>query len=1489
MVLKGLPSWLWQSLILVVAWAALMTAITLWASGFWHDLDIRYLGGMSASRTITFNSQVQLVDVQIDDSGTIAARNRNRCTMAAFLDNLVQHKQHPAGVILDFEFDPIPPIPCAAQHGASTSLASAIARAKDAGINVFATEEMPVDDRGDVNGPLDPLDPAIYATLLAGHTHVSFPDSGGLFYQTCYTAMGIKGSWSIPDVWSIPDLALNPKVVASSCDPQSVEVFVGAKSLERTPPSVTAISAQRPFPAGVDFGGNYVILGTLEDDRPVTGMQADFQRQCSKPNAPVYCSESGPELLGWALGNRLDQTVGSGKTRTAMTQLDGLLMMYVPTFAALVALAFAAWYLFLRRMPLRAARRFLPWMAAILALGVGFAGFALFQMFASSQSLQSQVSLISIGMTLAAGLCVVRGVEIERELIDAEEERREAPVDYDVFISYAHDDLAWVLEHVYAPLQNARLPDGDKLKLFFDTAEIHTGTAWHDRIYRAIDGSRVVVPVYSARYFERPHCNAELRRAHTKWIERGPDSGCMLPVVHGTPEIPVTVNDVQYVNLDDHPEAMEGIVKQIVAKIGRTAGTTAVLLALAFAWPLHAQAAPPQLHVSQLMRDGNPQSRIDDVTLRDLNGKVLPKGQGVTQGEAIPDETRIDVGEHDVVVVDYDTSGRSSKATLEPGSSDTFWYTGSQEMVAVSGGKATFDDPLSFFHVTAQSVTLSHHTTIFSVDVEPTSLTVTCTEGSVQAELLGSTTSSGNSLSASTVGYGSLVGSANATTSTGSQLINAGGTIQRVDALKAQGGDSSITYRIEKQQTEAETELVHDEKNAAAGDPVAQYDMGARFGFGLGVTHDNAEAFHWYQLAAGSGFAPAQVAIGNMYYYGLGVPRDDASAYQWYKRAADQGDPNGQNDVGLLFYYGSGVPRDYAQALHWYQMAAAQGLQDAENNIGVLYEDGSGVPLDYQQARHWYALAANQGQVVAEYNLGSIYVHGYGVNVDYKAAYEWLSLAAAQNDSYSENEIGYMYEFGLGLPQSYAAALKWYQAAADQGYDVGEYNVGIMYESGHGVTQDYATALHYFQLAAQQDYSDAETEIGFMYHKGEGVTADPKMAMHWYQLAAADDNPIAQYDIGTLYDDGLGVPQDYAQALHWFGLAAAQGYARGEYGLGYLYENGYGVPVDYAKAMDEYRKSADQNYALAQAVLGNMYYYGEGVKQDYATALHWYQLGAAQGNDVAEYHLAVLYEDGTGVEQNYPTALEWLQKAAAQHYSPAEYEIGMLYYHGNGVTKDLKTAFDWFKQSADDGSASGMTEVGYFYDIGQGVPQDYAQAMHWYQLAAAKGASIAESNIGILYENGRGVPVDYAKAMHWYQLAAAQHDGKAEYIIAEMYEDGNGVSKDEATAFTWYQRSANDDYTDAKVQVGYMYDYGVGVAHDGAQALAWYKRGVADGSGLAMYNIGTMYESGRGVPRDYSTAIEWYQQAEKAGYKDAQAAIDRVTAKMKPPPRSSQT
>ncbi|WP_417423347.1 peptidoglycan-binding protein [Hoeflea sp.] len=159
---------------------------------------------------------------------------------------------------------------------------------------------------------------------------------------------------------------------------------------------------------------------------------------------------------------------------------------------------------------------------------------------------------------------------------------------------------------------------------------------------------------------------------------------------------------------------------------------------------------------------------------------------------------------------------------------------------------------------------------------------------------------------------------------------------------------------------------------AASGNPLAFYEIGARFTDGRGVAVDLARAATWYQRAADLGHAPSQYRIANFHEKGSGLDRDLVAAKKWYQMAAEQGNASAMHNLAVL-YATAGEAPDFDNAAEWFGRAADVGVRDSQVNLAILYARGDGVTRDLVQSYKWFAIAANDGDKDAAVKRDEVY------------------------------------------------------------------------------------------------------------------------------------------------------------------------------------------------------------------------------------------------------------------------------------------------------------------------------------------------------------------------------------------------------------------------------------------------------------------------------------------------------------------------------------
>lgn len=153
------------------------------------------------------------------------------------------------------------------------------------------------------------------------------------------------------------------------------------------------------------------------------------------------------------------------------------------------------------------------------------------------------------------------------------------------------------------------------------------------------------------------------------------------------------------------------------------------------------------------------------------------------------------------------------------------------------------------------------------------------------------------------------------------------------------------------------------EAAVAAGDPIAQYQMGIAQ-LESGDTEAGAQLII---QAADAGQPAALYRLAKLHEAGIGVPQNDARARQLVEQAARGGNRIAMHDLALYFAEGrGGVDVNMATARSWFEQAAQRGVLDSQYNLAVLSESpDTGLRADPEAAYFWYSIAANQGDQFA--------------------------------------------------------------------------------------------------------------------------------------------------------------------------------------------------------------------------------------------------------------------------------------------------------------------------------------------------------------------------------------------------------------------------------------------------------------------------------------------------------------------------------------------
>lgn len=213
---------------------------------------------------------------------------------------------------------------------------------------------------------------------------------------------------------------------------------------------------------------------------------------------------------------------------------------------------------------------------------------------------------------------------------------------------------------------------------------------------------------------------------------------------------------------------------------------------------------------------------------------------------------------------------------------------------------------------------------------------------------------------------------------------------------------------------------------ASAGDRLAEFAMGERFGSGRNVTKDPEQALEWYRKSAEKGLAKAQYYVGIYYLRGDGIKQDLIEAEKWLKKAVEQQYPGAAYQLGMCL----DQQGRYDEAISWFEKSYSAGESKAAKNIGLLFVKKK----EYKEALPWLEKAAASGDPGAHFSIGMIYYSGFLNVKDYIKAKEHFEQAARHDIADAQFMLGVLYKYGQGVDVNLSQADTWFSLAVRNNY-----------------------------------------------------------------------------------------------------------------------------------------------------------------------------------------------------------------------------------------------------------------------------------------------------------------------------------------------------------------------------------------------------------------------------------------------------------------------
>lgn len=362
------------------------------------------------------------------------------------------------------------------------------------------------------------------------------------------------------------------------------------------------------------------------------------------------------------------------------------------------------------------------------------------------------------------------------------------------------------------------------------------------------------------------------------------------------------------------------------------------------------------------------------------------------------------------------------------------------------------------------------------------------------------------------------------------------------DAAGAAGSGAAAAAAMEGARAAPDFETAMDElvQRGEAGDAAAQWSLGMRYRFGVGVDANLDTAREWLKRAAEADHAEACRA----YAWTCAAKGQDkkavAEAARWMARAAELGNVDAMAEEADFATLTTSIPSfakklrvaatkgsiaarsryaamvlagmansgSKAEALRFLREAADAGSAVAAEHAGAALHSGMLGTTDPEQAISYWRQAAVYGRPNAQYYLASELREQTGDRrVFSREGMRWLIQASEQNHAGSLSRLSRMYLRGDGVPKDVTKAIELIERMGGIGAMYDGVVVGRLYEEGRELPRDMATALAWYRKGAKFGSTEAQSALARLLSSGDGVERDLVEAYMWANIAAADGGP----------------------------------------------------------------------------------------------------------------------------------------------------------------------------------------------------------------------------------------------------------------------------------------------------------------------------------------------------------------------------------------------
>ena len=453
-------------------------------------------------------------------------------------------------------------------------------------------------------------------------------------------------------------------------------------------------------------------------------------------------------------------------------------------------------------------------------------------------------------------------------------------------------------------------------------------------------------------------------------------------------------------------------------------------------------------------------------------------------------------------------------------------------------------------------------------------------------------------------------------------------------------------------------------RNANAGDPLAQHELGIRYLTRDGFPADTQKAAFWIKKAADQNLIPARYNYALMLNNGWGVSWNPFEAYEQFHRAAKKGMVEAEYAVGLLMTDNLTVPRDYAGAYRWESLAADSGYEPAREILKEFKRRG----LDARANRPARDTTNRKGRKDRTHissvpqtasGLQPIFLDTESDSIplpdDTTLTREVQQAANAQLTTMNIAKTPASAKSAKSDGEADSALVRRIFDAAEAGSPEALTLIGRWYEQGAVMKRDEVQATVYYLRAMRFDSPWAPALLWklirhndfFRRLKEEADRNDPSAQFAWAELIASDfdhqltqsqalellqsaasrDYPPAVVELGMGYYTGTWVQQNRDKAIKLLRSADRVGFREAGIRLSMIEVQEHKNSAPASSSMSALWRATEDGSVLAQTMLAYCYETGLGVPRDTSEAVRLYRKASQRGSNAAYSALKNLYDE----------------------------------------------------------------------------------------------------------------------------------------------------------------------------------------------------------------------------------------------------------------------